>query len=56
MHAKCSCFFLKLLFGELASAILEGSRASSEKIQNTGFQFKFPGLHEALENLLKRES
>jgi uncharacterized protein (TIGR01777 family) len=46
-------FVLKLLFGELASALLEGSRASSEKIQNAGFEFKFPYLKGALEDLLK---
>ncbi|WP_185248574.1 TIGR01777 family oxidoreductase [Chryseobacterium bernardetii] len=46
-------FVLKLLFGELANAILEGSRASSEKIQKAGFQFKFPDLKDALINLLK---
>ncbi|MCS3870111.1 uncharacterized protein (TIGR01777 family) [Chryseobacterium ginsenosidimutans] len=46
-------FVLKLLFGELASALLEGSRASSEKIQKEGFKFEFPVLKEALEDLLK---
>lgn len=46
-------FVLKLIFGELASALLEGSRASSEKIQNAGFEFKFPDLKGALEDLLK---
>lgn len=46
-------FVLKLIFGELADALLEGSRASSQKIQETGFQFKFPDLKMALENLLK---
>lgn len=45
-------FVLKLIFGELADALLEGSRASSQKIQETGFQFKFPDLKKALENLL----
>lgn len=49
-------FVLKLLFGELASALLEGSRASSEKIQKAGFQFEFPELKGALENLLKNKS
>lgn len=48
-------FVLKMLFGELAIAILEGSRASSQKIQDTGFQFKFPDLHESLIDLLKKE-
>ncbi|MGG5207860.1 TIGR01777 family oxidoreductase [Chryseobacterium sp. MIQD13] len=45
-------FVLKIIFGELADALLEGSRASSQKIQDTGFQFKFPDLKGALENLL----
>ncbi|UKB81906.1 TIGR01777 family oxidoreductase [Chryseobacterium sp. MEBOG06] len=48
-------FILKLIFGELASAILEGSRASSKKIRETGFQFQFPDLKEALDNLLNNE-
>jgi len=48
-------FVLKLIFGELANALLEGSRASAQKIQDTGFKFKFPDLKEALENLLKTE-
>jgi uncharacterized protein (TIGR01777 family) len=46
-------FVLKLLFGELASALLEGSRASSEKIQKEGFKFEFPDLKGTLEDLLK---
>lgn len=46
-------FILKLIFGELSVAVLEGSRASCEKIQNAGFQFKFPHVTEALKDLLK---
>lgn len=49
-------FVLKLIFGELADALLEGSRASSQKIQDAGFQFKFPDLKKALENLLQKNS
>lgn len=45
-------FVLKLMFGELADALLKGSRASSQKIQDTGFVFRFPDLKKALENLL----
>lgn len=45
-------FALKLLFGELSVALLEGSRASSEKIEKEGFTFKFPKLEMALQNLL----
>ncbi|WP_374464117.1 TIGR01777 family oxidoreductase [Chryseobacterium sp.] len=48
-------FVLKLIFGELASAILEGSRASSQKILDTGFHFKFPDLEKALRDILKKQ-
>jgi len=48
------CFVLKLIFGELADAVLEGSRASSEKIQQKGFRFEFPDLKKALEDLLNQ--
>ncbi|MBD3904030.1 TIGR01777 family oxidoreductase [Chryseobacterium sp. Ch-15] len=47
-------FILKLIFGELADALLEGSRASSEKIEKAGFEFQFPDLQMALEDLLKK--
>lgn len=47
-------FILKLIFGELADALLEGSRASSEKIMKVGFEFQFPDLKMALEDLLKK--
>ncbi|WP_394666106.1 TIGR01777 family oxidoreductase [uncultured Chryseobacterium sp.] len=46
-------FVLKLMFGELSEALLEGSRASSETIQKAGFQFEFPDLKDALKNLLQ---
>ncbi len=47
-------FMMKLIFGELAVVLLEGSRTSSEKLQNTGFQFKFPELKPALKDLLAK--
>ncbi|WP_374459008.1 TIGR01777 family oxidoreductase [Chryseobacterium taeanense] len=47
-------FVLKFIFGELADALLEGSRASADKIQKVGFDFEFPDLKIALENLLKK--
>uniref|UniRef100_A0AAU6WMG6 TIGR01777 family oxidoreductase n=1 Tax=Chryseobacterium endophyticum TaxID=1854762 RepID=A0AAU6WMG6_9FLAO len=46
-------FVLKLIFGELSVAVLEGSRASAEKIEKAGFRFRFPDLKEALKDLLK---
>jgi len=45
-------FVLKALLGERASLVLKGSRVSSEKIEDSGFRFKYPSLQPALENLL----
>jgi uncharacterized protein (TIGR01777 family) len=46
-------FILKTVFGEMATVILNGSRASVEKIKKAGFQFKYPMLKEALKNIRK---
>ena len=42
---------LKVLLGEMSSIVLGGSRVSSQKIQEAGFQFSFSKLPEALEDL-----
>lgn len=44
-------FLLKLVFGELAVILLEGSRLSSEKIIQNNFIFKHLKLEQALKNL-----
>ncbi len=41
-------FLLKMIFGEMAAILLEGSRVSSQKIQDTEFSFQFPNLSSAL--------
>jgi uncharacterized protein len=47
-------FALKLLLGsEKAMVVLGGNRVSVEKILRQGYQFKYPDLGPALENLLK---
>jgi uncharacterized protein (TIGR01777 family) len=50
---KVPVFLLRFLFGEMSMIVLEGSRISSEKIIKEGFQFKFPELKKALEDLFK---
>lgn len=45
-------FVLKLILGERSILLTEGSRVSSEKIMETGFEFKFPKLEPALYDLL----
>jgi len=45
-------FALEALYGEMAQVILTGQRAVPEAAQKLGFQWKYPGLIEALHNLL----
>lgn len=44
-------FAIKLVFGEMAGIILRGSRASAEKIRDTGFRFRFNDIKSTLEDL-----
>lgn len=48
-------FALKLVFGEMANVLLEGSRVSSDKLTNTGFQFQFPTINEALKDIISKK-
>jgi uncharacterized protein (TIGR01777 family) len=45
-------FALKLILGEMAQIVLNGSRVSSKKINQAGYQFKYLNLDEALYDLL----
>ena len=45
-------FVFKLFLGEAAQIILEGSRVSSQKIQDAGFNFKYKTLRKALKKIL----
>ena len=45
---------LKLIFGEMANIILEGSRISPNKIISTGYEFQYQNLNDTLSNLLHR--
>lgn len=47
-------FVLKLVMGEMAVILLTGRRVSSHKIEQTGFQFKFKNLEEALKDCLTK--
>jgi len=46
-------FAMKLAFGEVTSVLLEGQRAIPERLQELGFEFRFPEAGAALENLLQ---
>jgi uncharacterized protein (TIGR01777 family) len=47
-------FVLKMILGELSSAITGGNKVSSAKIEQAGFKFQFTKLNEALSNLLRK--
>lgn len=43
---------LALLLGEVHTMLLESQRVSAQKIESTDFNFQYPNLHLALEDLL----
>jgi uncharacterized protein (TIGR01777 family) len=45
-------FILRLLFGEMATALLDGQRAIPQRLSQSGFTFRFPEAASALMNLL----
>lgn len=45
-------FALKIVLGEMSTIILTGQRAVPKRLLEMGFQFQYPGLRQALENLL----
>ena len=47
-------FVLKVMLGEMADMVVQGSVVSSEKIRNAGFRLQFPDLDLALSDLLAR--
>ncbi len=49
-------FILKTFLGEMSDVILKGSRISSEKIENTGYNFIFSDLEDALKNIICSQS
>ena len=50
-------FAMRLLIGEMAAMIVNGSKVTSEKIRNAGFKFRYPDLQSALtDQLLKNKA
>lgn len=53
-YISVPAFALKLLMGEAAVIVLEGQKAYPNKLTGSGFEFKFPKLQAAIENLLRK--
>ncbi|MES2574919.1 MAG: TIGR01777 family oxidoreductase [Bacteroidota bacterium] len=47
-------FLLQIVLGEMAQIVLAGPRASSDKIENIGFKFKYQILENALRDCLQK--
>jgi hypothetical protein len=47
-------FVLKLILGEVSIEVLKSAKVSSEKLVGSGFQFLFPTLDVALDDLIKK--
>jgi uncharacterized protein (TIGR01777 family) len=45
-------FALRLLFGEMATALLDGQRAVPQRLLDLGFAFRFPEIETALRDIL----
>lgn len=45
---------LRLIYGKMADIVLKGSRVSSEKIRNEGFEFQYSDLQSALEEIYNK--
>lgn len=46
---------MRIVMGEMADIVLDGVRLSAEKIEQTGFKFKYDMVEAALRDLLKRK-
>ena len=46
-------FSIRLILGEMGNAFLSSQRAVPHKLLNYGFKFKYPDIHDALNDLLK---
>jgi uncharacterized protein len=51
---KVPSFMLRTLLGEMADMVLKGNKVSSNRIEESGFTYRFRDLREALEDLLMR--
>lgn len=53
MPINAPSFVIKLMLGEMASLVLEGSPISAEKVISEGFTFKFDNLEKAFDDIYK---
>jgi uncharacterized protein len=49
---KVPSLLMKLLYGEMASLVLDSQKMRTERLQRTGFEFRYPEVRQALTHLL----
>lgn len=54
LKVQVPAFILKLVLGEMSIEVLKSTTVSSDKIQATGFQFIFPSIEPAIQNLNRK--
>ncbi|MFP3909590.1 MAG: TIGR01777 family oxidoreductase [Halobacteriota archaeon] len=47
-------FILKIVLGEFADTVVKGQRVIPQKLMDNGFEFKYPEIREALEDIVLR--
>lgn len=47
-------FVIRILFGEMGIVVVEGQRVSAKRLEDLGFNFRFPTAEAALKDLLNR--
>ncbi len=48
-------FAIRLVFGEMATVVLDGRRVAADKLQSAGFTFRYPQAEAALQHLLENK-
>jgi hypothetical protein len=51
---RVPALLVRLAFGEMGTVVLDGQRASSQRLEALGFRFRFPDAESALRDLLQR--
>ncbi|MEF8799376.1 MAG: TIGR01777 family oxidoreductase [Candidatus Bipolaricaulota bacterium] len=54
-HLRVPGFLIRVLMGEASKLVLEGQKVRPTKLEELGFEFDYPALDEALEDLLDQD-
>ncbi len=49
-------FMLKLFLGEFGSILLEGQRVIPQRLLKSGFQFRYPGIEQAMQQIIRESA